>query len=328
MAQQYEHIPVLAGECISGLSIKRGGVYIDGTIGGAGHALLMLERLAGEGAALIGIDRDETAVTVASERLKERNTALGGNVRCEVINSNFVNIDNICNELGISLVDGVLLDLGVSSNQLDETGRGFSYRRGSVLDMRMDRNAKLTAADIVNRYPERELADILKNFGEERWAARIAKFIVESRAKKPIHTSDELVGIILAAIPKGARRDGPHPARRTFMALRIAVNNELGLLAETINKIAKLLKPGGRVCIISFHSLEDRIVKNTINELAADCICPKDLPICVCGRGAILKKVTRKPVLPSEDEQMQNPRARSAKLRVAEKTSGKTHEKY
>ena len=336
MAQQYEHIPVLADECISGLAIKQGGIYIDGTIGGAGHALRILDRLTGAGAALIGIDRDEKAASVSAARLDERNRELGGYVRCEVKHSNFVDIENICNGLGIELVDGILLDLGVSSNQLDEAERGFSYRGDYVLDMRMDRSSKLTAADIVNKYPEKELAGIIANYGEERWAKRITEFIVGARGKKPILTTSELVKIILAAVPKGARSDGKHPAMRTFMALRIAVNNELGVIAETIKKSAAILKPGGRLCVISFHSLEDRIVKNTINELSLGCTCPKDFPVCVCGRGAggrgivgsgavgrgpELIKVTRKPVIPGADELRRNPRARSAKLRIAEKAA-------
>ncbi|MCL2060462.1 MAG: 16S rRNA (cytosine(1402)-N(4))-methyltransferase RsmH [Oscillospiraceae bacterium] len=325
MAQPpYEHTPVLADECLAYLSLKRGGAYIDGTVGGAGHALLILEKVSGEGAVLIGIDRDGGAAAVSAERLKTRNASLGGHARCEVIHSNFVNIDIICNGLGISEVDGVLLDLGVSSNQLDDAGRGFSYRHDSPLDMRMDRDSPRTAADIVNDCTERELADIIRHYGEERWASRIAQFIVDARAKKPIRTTFELADIIFAAVPKGARRDGPHPARRTFMGIRIYLNDELAVIGEAINKSAKLLKPGGRLCIISFHSLEDRIVKRTIGDLSAGCVCPKDLPMCVCGRGGpgqgpILKKITRKPVLPGEDELRRNPRARSAKLRVAEK---------
>ena len=329
MSRQYEHIPVLSEECVTNLLIKQGGIYIDGTVGGAGHALLILERLSGDGATLIGIDRDINAAAVSAARLQERNIALGSRVRCEVIHSNFVDIDKICSRLGITKVDGILLDLGVSSNQLDEADRGFSYREDSILDMRMDRETQLTAADIVNSYRERELADAIKKYGEERWAARIAEFIVANRKKQHITTTGELVRIILAAIPKGARRGNQHPARRTFMALRIIVNNELGVIADTIRKSADLLNPGGRLCVISFHSLEDRIVKNTINELSADCTCPKDFPVCVCGQidngrcangmGGLLSKVTRKPLQPGEGELLRNPRARSAKLRVAER---------
>ena len=315
----YEHIPVMADECLSFLSIKQNGVYIDGTIGGAGHALKILDRLGGEGAALIGIDRDETAAAVSSTRLAARNETLGCRIRCEVVCDNFSNIDIICNKLGIAAADGILLDLGVSSHQLDEAERGFSFKNEAPLDMRMDRSSKLTAADIVNGYAERELAGIILKYGEERWAVRIAQFIVKNRAIKPILTTRELAGIILSAIPKDARGKERHPARRTFQAIRIAVNDELGAIEEAIKKAAGLLNVGGRLVVISFHSLEDRIVKNTIGELTTDCVCPKDFPVCVCGRTAILKKLTRKPALPGGDELLLNPRARSAKLRAAEK---------
>jgi len=339
-------MPVMPGECISNLAIRRGGVYIDGTVGGAGHALLILDRLygisaetqsnhgarndidnrneyigdvCGVGGVLIGIDRDETASEVARARLEARGDELGGGIRCEVVQSNYSDIDKICRRMNITEADGILLDLGISSYQIDNPDRGFSYRMDSPLDMRMDRETRLTAADIVNGYPERELTKIILSYGEERWAARIAGFISERRARTPIVTTGELVDVILAAIPKDARRSGPHPARRTFQALRIAVNDELCGLAETIKKSAALLKPGGRLCVISFHSLEDRIIKNTINELAAGCVCPKDLPVCVCGGKPVLKHISRKPLRPTESELRLNPRARSAKLRVAEK---------
>lgn len=315
----FDHSPVLADECLTYLAVKKCGTYIDGTVGGAGHALRILEALSGKGSALIGIDRDETAATVSLSRLKAKNEDSGGYVRCEVIHSNYVYIDKICNDLGITEADGILFDLGASSHQFDETGRGFSYRGDAPLDMRMDRGTALTAADIVNGYPERELAGVLFQYGEERWAARIAKFIAAQRARNPIVTTQELVDVIFAAVPKGARRDGPHPARRTFQALRIEVNNELGVIAEAIKKSVKLLKKGGRLCVISFHSLEDRIVKKTFEELSKGCVCPADMPVCACGGAAEIMKVTRKPVTPSEEELSQNPRARSAKLRVAEK---------
>ena len=317
--RRYEHVPVLADECLSLLQIKRGGVYVDGTVGGAGHALRILEMLGGDGATLIGVDRDKTAAEVSAERLENRNRELGRGVRCEVVKSNFTNIDKICENFGITGVDGVLLDLGVSSEMLDDSERGFSFKQEAPLDMRMDKEAEVSAADIVNNRPERELADIILRYGEERWAARIAKFIVERRARKPVETTGELADIICAAIPKGARRGGPHPARRAFMAIRIAVNDELGAIAVTIRKAAVLLKNRGRICVISFHSLEDRIVKKTIEELSTGCVCPKDFPICVCGNAATLRKVTRKPAVPTEAEITLNARARSAKLRVAEK---------
>ena len=309
----------MADECLKYLAIKRNGVYIDATIGGAGHALLILERLSGENAVLVGIDRDREATAVSSSRLADRDRELGGRARCEVVCSNHVNIDKICDELDIAAPDGILLDLGVSSYQFGEVERGFSYRYDAPLDMRMDQSGGLTAADIVNQYSERELTDIIYKYGEERWAARIAKFIVGYRGKSPIRTTGDLVDVILAAVPKNARDTRQHPARRTFQAIRIAVNDELGTIAVTLNKAAELLNGGGRLVVISFHSLEDRIVKNTINELASGCICPKDLPVCVCGRQAILKKITGKPVLPAGDEIQRNPKARSAKLRVAEK---------
>ena len=314
----YEHIPVMADECLEFLSVKKDGVYVDGTIGGAGHSLRILDKL-GEGGVLVGIDRDETAAEVSAARLKARNAELGVHVRNEVFRTNFVNIDKICDGLGIGAIDGILLDLGVSSKMLDDTERGFSFRQDGPLDMRMDRSSELTASYIVNNYSERELACIISDYGEERWAARISGFIVERRKTGPIDTTRGLVDVICAAIPKTARRDGPHPARRTFQALRIAVNDELGVIREVIGKSAGLLRENGRLCVISFHSLEDRIVKKTIDELSAGCVCPKELPFCVCGSKAVFKKITRKPVLPSETEVRSNPRSRSAKLRVAEK---------
>ena len=319
---EYGHIPVMVEECLSYLSVKRDGVYIDCTIGGAGHALRILEKQSGKTAVLIGIDRDRAAADVSALRLAERVKESGSGVRCEVVCANYADIDKICDGFGIKAVDGILLDLGVSSHQLDEAGRGFSYRRDDPLDMRMDQSARLTAADIVNLYPERELAEIIYRFGEERWAARIAKFIVTHREKKPFRSTQELVETILSAVPKNARDSNAHPARRTFQAIRIAVNDELGTIAETLEKASALLRENGRLAVISFHSLEDRIVKNAINGLSAGCVCPKDMPVCVCGRRAVLKKITRKPVLPAEEEIKRNPRARSAKLRVAEKLAG------
>jgi 16S rRNA (cytosine1402-N4)-methyltransferase len=320
---RFEHIPVLANESVAALAIKAGGVYVDGTVGGAGHSSMILEALCvdgrGIGSKLIGIDRDETAAAVAEKRLKELNGALGGQVECEIVHANFADIDIILDNLGISAVDGFLLDIGVSSHQFDEPMRGFSYRNDAPLDMRMDRTVGVCAADIVNGCSERELTKIIGEYGEERWAARISAFIVERRAKKPILTTVDLTETILAAVPKAARDDRVHPARRTYQGLRIAVNNELTALSTFLDKAVRLVKPGGRVCVISFHSLEDRIVKDKFRELSAGCVCPKYLPVCVCGHKASLSIVTRKPIQASEFEKEENPRARSAKLRVAER---------
>jgi 16S rRNA (cytosine1402-N4)-methyltransferase len=235
------------------------------------------------------------------------------------VRDNFANIEKICREQGVTEVSGILLDLGVSSHQLDEAARGFSYQRGARLDMRMDERQALDAAHIVNEYSQERLTEIIRAYGEERWAARISEFIVSSRGSKPIETTLELVEAIKAAVPKGARRDGPHPAKRTFQALRIAVNDELGALSAAIGGCVNMLHSGGRLCVISFHSLEDRIVKDAFRELATGCVCPKELPVCVCGHRARVRIVTKKPVLPREAETADNPRARSAKLRVAEK---------
>jgi 16S rRNA (cytosine1402-N4)-methyltransferase len=309
----------MADEAVSHLAVKQGGVYVDGTVEGAGHSLLILDKLYGSGAVLIGIDRDEAAAEVSASRLRIRNEELGGLARCEVVHSNYAYIDKICENQAVRDVDGILLDLGVSSYQLDEAERGFSFQRDSALDMRMDRRDKTTAADIVNGSTESGLAEIIWKYGEERWAARISKFIVERRSRKPIRTTFELVDAILAAIPKNARNGASHPATRTFLALRIETNSELAALEETIHKSARLLKPGGRLCVIGFHSLEDRIVKNAMRDLSSGCVCPKKLPVCVCGRTPMLKLITRKPITPGASELKTNPRSRSAKLRAAEK---------
>ena len=309
----------MADEVISYLSIKQGGVYIDCTVGGAGHSLLILDKLYGKDAVLIGIDRDESAVAVSASRLNARNAELGGAVRIETAHSNYSDIDKICKERGIRKADGILFDLGVSSHQLDEAERGFSFQRDAALDMRMDRRDAVTAADIVNGRTEGELAELLLKYGEERWAARIAKLIAVRRATKPIRTTYELVEAVLAAIPRNMRKGGVHPATKTFLALRIATNSELATLEDSIVKSAGLLKAGGRLCVIGFHSLEDRIVKNAIRDLSSGCVCPKSLPVCVCGRKPALRQITRKPVAPRAEELSGNPRARSAKLRVAEK---------
>lgn len=307
----FEHVSVLWEETVEGLNIKPEGIYIDGTLGGGGHSELVLKKLTT--GKLIGIDQDTDALAAASERLK----AYGE--RFIPVHSNFSNVLEVLKELGIEKVDGMMMDLGVSSYQLDEAERGFSYMNDGDLDMRMDRSRPFSAKDVVNTYSISELNQIIKDYGEERWAKRIAEFIVEARENGEITRTSELVDIIKAAVPKGARKDGPHPAKRTFQAIRIEVNNELGIIADTIRAIATALNPGGRISIITFHSLEDRIVKKTYKELAQGCICPPELPMCMCDNEPVVKIITRKPKLPSDQEIEENPRARSAKLRVAEK---------
>lgn len=310
---EFNHKPVLLEECIQMLMIKPWGIYIDGTLGGAGHSGEIYKRLDEKGT-LVGIDRDLTALEVSKERLGSV-----GKARLVLVHGNFNDIKDICSSKGIAGADGVLLDLGVSSYQLDEGERGFSYQKDAPLDMRMDRTSDLTAEKIVNEYPPERLAQIIRDYGEERWASRIASFIAEARNKKRIASTYELVDIIKAAIPSSARREGPHPAKRTFQAIRIAVNEELEHLGEAVQSAAAILKSGGRLCIITFHSLEDRIVKNTFQQLEDPCTCPADFPVCICGKSPLGKVITRKPVLPSETEMELNPRARSAKLRVLEK---------
>lgn len=308
---EFEHISVLLNEAIEGLNIKKDGIYVDGTLGGAGHSKEIVKRL-GNGK-LIGIDQDADAIKKATEELKEFKD------KVIIVHNNFKNIDVIMKEQNISGIDGLLLDLGVSSHQLDEGDRGFSYNMNSFLDMRMDISQDLSGWDVVNKYSKKELERIIKEYGEERWAARIAEFIETERQIKAIDTTGDLVDVIKKAIPSGARKDGPHPAKRTFQAIRIEVNKELEILKDSINKAVKLLNTGGRICIITFHSLEDRIVKETFKELNLDCICPPEMPICVCNKKKELNIVTKKPILPSEKEIEFNPRARSAKLRIGEK---------
>ncbi len=308
----FEHVSVLLNECIESLNIKEDGIYIDGTMGGAGHSLKICEQLSDKGR-LIGIDQDKNAHEKAKIVLKEHIN------KVTFVHDNFSNIDNILKELNIDKVDGVLLDLGVSSHQLDEKDRGFSYMQEAPLDMRMDVRQNKDAHYIVNNYSEDELNDIIHNYGEERWARRIAKFIVAERKESEIKTTQDLVTIIKKAIPKGARIDGPHPAKRTFQAIRIEVNNELGILKNTINDAVKNLNSGGRLSIITFHSLEDRIIKNEYKQLFATCICPRELPICMCDKEREIEIITRKPIVPSKEELEYNHRARSAKLRVCEK---------
>lgn len=306
-----EHKPVLLMETVEMLNVKKDGVYVDGTIGAGGHAAEILKRL--EKGKLIGIDRDKTALKIAEQNLSSYIN------KYILINNNFKNIKEILNGLGIDQVDGVVLDLGFSSIQIDDPQRGFSYQHNGPLDMRMDEENTLTAKQIINYWPEKEIAKIISEYGEEKWASRIAKFIAEARINEEIENTTQLVEIIKSAIPARARRTGPHPAKRTFQALRIAVNSELDKLQEAITDFVDILKPGGRICIISFHSLEDRIVKQTFKKLENPCTCGPELPVCVCGNKQQLKIITKKPILPDLIETDKNPRARSAKLRVGER---------
>ena len=309
---EYKHVSVLRDESIAGLKIREDGTYVDGTLGGAGHSLEICRRLSEEGR-LIGIDQDQEAIANGAVRLQSYMD------RVTLVRDNFKNIDRILNGLEIGKIDGMLLDLGVSSYQLDEAERGFSYMQDAPLDMRMDQRQIKSAYEVVNTYSEAELDRILHDYGEERWSKRIARFIVDARNEKPIETTGELVGIIKKAIPKKAREDGPHPAKRTFQAIRIEVNGELDILENTISDSVERLNTGGRLCVITFHSLEDRIIKQSFKTLENPCICPKDFPVCVCGRKPKVRVITRKPILPGEEELKDNPRARSAKLRIVER---------
>ncbi len=306
---EFSHTPVLLYEVVELLQCSTGNIIVDGTVGGGGHAYEILKRIL-PGGHLIGIDRDPNALEAAEKRLKE----FEGNFT--LIHSNFIDIERVLGELGITEVDGILMDLGVSSHQLDEKQRGFSYMQDAPLDMRMDPTQDFSAYDVVNEYSQSELKRIIWNYGEERWADRIARFIVDSR---PIETTGQLVEVIKRAIPAAARRSGPHPAKRTFQAIRIEVNQELSLLSEAIENAVKMLRPGGRLCIITFHSLEDRIVKQTFCTLYNPCVCPPQAPICICGRQPIVKIITGRPVTPSASEVSDNPRSRSAKARACEK---------
>ncbi len=307
----FSHKPVLFAACIDALNIRPDGIYVDGTAGGGGHSAGIASRLTT--GRLIAIDQDEAAVRAASERL----APFGA--RATVVRNNFCRLAEVCAGLGIERIDGVLLDLGVSSYQLDTPERGFSYMADAPLDMRMDGRGERTAYDVVNTYSEADLRRILFSYGEERFAGRIAARIVSARAAHPIETTGELSELIKAAIPAAAREGGHHPAKRSFQAIRIEVNGELDVIRPALEAATDLLNPGGRMAVITFHSLEDRIVKDTFAELARGCICPPDLPVCVCGRKPRVRPVSRKPILPSAEELEDNPRARSAKLRVAEK---------
>ncbi len=311
MGIDFSHRSVLLDECIEGLCIRPGGIYVDGTAGGAGHSSEIAKRLVS--GRLVAIDQDESAVAVATERLSVYGE------RAQVVRSNFFEVTRVCESLGIDGIDGMLLDLGVSSYQLDTPERGFSYMADAPLDMRMDKRAKLSAYDVVNTYDFERLKKILYEYGEERYSASIASAIVRKRENSPIKSTLELADIIKYAIPPKAREGGHHPAKRSFQAIRIEVNGELDVIEPAIRDAVKLLHSGGRIAIITFHSLEDRIVKRTFASLAEGCTCPKSLPVCVCGNKPTVRLVNKKPILPSAEELENNPRSRSAKLRIAQK---------
>ena len=310
----FEHKPVLLREVIEGLNIRPNGIYVDGTLGGAGHSFEIVRRLSLDGR-LVGIDRDEAAVEAAAKRLEPFAD------RVTIVRGNYLDTPSILQDLGIGSMDGMLLDIGVSSHQFDEADRGFSYREDAPLDMRMDRRDQITAADVVNGYSEAELFRIIRDYGEDQFAKNIAKHIVIYRQNKPVETTLELSEIIRGAIPAKMREGKGHPAKKTFQAIRIEVNHELEILKDSIDSLIDLLAPGGRLCIITFHSLEDRIVKNAFRTAEYPCICPKDFPVCVCGRKPKGKVITRKPVTASAEELEENNRAHSAKLRIFEKNS-------
>lgn len=308
---EFSHRPVLLAECIEALAIRPDGIYVDGTAGGGGHSAAIASHL--ESGRLIAIDQDEAAIEAAGKRLAPFGE------RAVVVRSNFSELERVVHEQGYEQIDGLLLDLGVSSYQLDTAERGFSYSADAPLDMRMDKRKALTAYEVVNTYSEAALKKILYDYGEERFAPSIAASIVRERARKPIETTSELSELIKRSIPPFAREGGHHPAKRSFQAIRIEVNGELAIIEPTIRTAVSLLRPGGRLAIITFHSLEDRPVKQTMADLARGCTCPKEFPVCVCGRKPVVRVITRKPILPSAKELEENPRSRSAKLRVAEK---------
>ena len=310
---EFNHYSVLLNETIENLNIKPDGIYVDGTLGGGGHAYQVASRLSEKGR-LIGIDQDADAIAAAGERLKEFSDKI------TIIRSNYANMKEELHRIGVEKVDGIVLDLGVSSFQLDTPERGFTYRdENAPLDMRMDDRQSLTAKDIVNGYSEMDLYRIIRDYGEDKFAKNIAKHIVQERAKKPIETTGELTEIIRASIPMKVQVTGGHPAKRTFQAIRIELNKELEVLQNNLDDMIDLLNPGGRICIITFHSLEDRIVKTNFKRNENPCTCPSDFPVCVCGKKSKGKVVTRKPILPSEEELEVNSRSKSAKLRVFER---------
>lgn len=309
---EFKHVSVLLQETIDGLNIKPEGIYVDGTLGGGGHAFHVCEKLDDTGR-FIGIDQDEDAIAAATKRLEPFQE------KVTIIRSNYCDMKEKLNEIGVSKVDGIVLDLGVSSYQLDTAERGFSYMADAPLDMRMDRRQELTARDIVNDYTEMELFGIIRDYGEDKFAKNIAKHIVMAREESPIETTHELIEVIKRAIPMKIQKNGGHPAKKTFQAIRIELNRELDVLKNTLENMIELLNPGGKICIITFHSLEDRIVKNIFKKNENPCICPHTFPVCVCGNISKGKATPRKPILPSEEELEVNSRSKSAKLRVFEK---------
>ena len=308
---EFKHKSVLLNETIDGLNIKPDGIYVDGTLGGGGHAYEVCRRL-GEKGSIVGIDQDAAAIEAASARLKD----FGEKVT--IVRSNYCDMKSKLHELGIDKVDGIVLDLGVSSYQLDTAERGFSYREDAPLDMRMDRRQKMTARDIVNDYTEADLYRVIRDYGEDKFAKNIAKHIVQARAVKPVETTAELSEIIRASIPMKFQKKSGHPAKRTFQAIRIELNRELDVLRDSLDDMIDLLNPGGRFCIITFHSLEDRIVKSAFRKNENPCTCPPDFPVCVCGKKSKGSIITKKPILPSEEELEYNSRSKSAKLRIFE----------
>ena len=308
---EFKHVTVLLNEAVDILDIKPEGIYVDGTLGGAGHSLEIVKKLTS--GKLICFDQDINAISAAKEKLKDFMD------KTILVHSNFENLREELNKLGIESIDGFLVDLGVSSHQLDVPERGFSYMQDAPLDMRMDNNAELSAYDVVNTYSEAELKRVIKDYGEENWSARIAKLIVERRATMPIRTTFELVDAIKAAIPKKMRDENQHPAKRTFQAIRIEVNRELDVIEKTLLAAVEMMNEGGVLAVITFHSLEDRIVKNVFKKLQYSCTCPPEFPVCICNSKQIVEIITRKPILPSENELEMNPRSRSAKLRAARK---------
>ena len=308
---EFKHVTVLLNEAVDILDIKPEGIYVDGTLGGAGHSLEIVKKLTS--GKLICFDQDINAISAAKEKLKDFMD------KTILVHSNFENLREELNKLGIESIDGFLVDLGVSSHQLDVPERGFSYMQDAPLDMRMDNNAELSAYDVVNTYSEAELKRVIKDYGEENWSARIAKLIVERRATMPIRTTFELVDAIKAAIPKKMRDEKQHPAKRTFQAIRIEVNRELDVIEKTLLAAVEMMNEGGVLAVITFHSLEDRIVKNVFKKLQYSCTCPPEFPVCICNSKQVVEVITRKPILPSENEVEMNPRSRSAKLRAARK---------
>ena len=309
---EFQHKSILLNECMEGLSIKADGIYVDGTLGGGGHSFHIAQRLSDKGR-LIGIDQDEDAIEAATKRLAQFKQ------RVTIVRDNYEHFQEILSTLSIPAVDGILLDLGVSSYQFDEADRGFSYRFDAPLDMRMDKRQDFTAKDLINSYSEAELYHIIRDYGEDKFAKNIAKHIVLEREKHPIETTFALSEVISHAIPMKMRVQGGHPAKKTFQAIRIALNRELEVLEESLDGMIKALKPGGRLCIITFHSLEDRIVKRAFRTAEDPCICPKDFPICTCGRKSLGKVISKKAILPSDLEREENPGSKSAKLRIFER---------